>query len=248
MQVEKLPSAGRVVQSYLAERPLRAELHAVRAGEAFGRFGRQFKEAGCVIEGVLGGGTVQVFSRPDRCIEDFANTPKSPEGILRFTRRYGVLKREDVDLGMAFPSKHIALSFLIDCNQWLKCQKLFREEWERKGKATHDLAKVAAEHINPKSVFERGIQAFVVPSNEGGLQVELRPDDLLGALWLAFVGHSGRTRKCQNPTCSSPYFLASRRDQKFCAEACSRLVANRRWWAEKGTEWRKENLKTKRGK
>jgi len=248
MQVHKLPSAGKVVQSYLALRAVHAEVHTARAGDKFSRVERQVAEAGYVVEGALGGNAVQIFLHPDRVIEDFANTSGSPEGILRFTRRYGVLNKEDVDLPALMQSKHLTgHSFLIECNQWFKCQALFRAEWERKGKSNDELARLAAEQINPKSLFERGIQAFVMPNKDGGLQVELRPDDLLGALWLAFVGHSGRTRKCENPTCLAPYFLASRRDQKFCNERCSRLVANRKWWAEKGVDWRKENLNKKRG-
>lgn len=238
----KLPSALKVVQSYLAERPLNAKLHSVSAGDEL--LGRRFTEAGYAITGVLGGKSLQIFSQPDRVIEDFANTPRTPEDILHFTQRYGVAHREDVALWAA-PSKHVAQRFVIDCNQWLRSQALFCAEWERTGKPDDELARVLAEQINPKSAIERAIKAFVAPSKQG-FQIELRPDDLLGALWLAFVGFSGRTRKCQNPTCSSPYFIASRKDQKYCNEACSRLVANRKWWTEKGAEWRESKLKKER--
>jgi hypothetical protein len=240
----KLPSALKVVQSYLAERPRSAELHSVSAGGELR--GRRFAEAGYAITGVLGGRPLQIFSQPKRVIEDFANTPRTPQDILRFTQRYGVVHREDVELWSADITlrKYIALRFIIDCTQWLKSQAQFCAEWERTGKPDDELARVLAEQINPKSAIERAVKAFVVPSKQG-FQIELRPDDLLGSLWLAFVGFSGRTRKCQNPTCSAPYFIATRRDQKYCNEACSRLVANRKWWADKGAEWRESKLKKK---
>src|SRR5439155_2108676 len=136
--------------------------------------------------------------------------------------------------------------FCIHCGQWLASQELFRAEWTRKGSADEELAKALADHIVPKSGAGGAVKAFVRPSKNGGFQLELRPDDLLGALWLAFLGFSNRTRKCQNPTCSAPYFLASRRDQKFCNEQCSRLVANRRWWDQHGAEWRREHNPTKK--
>jgi len=239
----KLPSANRTVQSYLAERPLRAELHFVKGGEELN--GRRFNEAGHVVTGVLGGKAVQIFSQPNRVIDDFANTPGRAEDILRFTQRYGVVHREDVPLSMIDP-RFIARPFLIDCAQWLKSQALFREEWERKAKPDDDHARILAEQINAKSPLERAVKAFVVPGRSKGFHIELRPDDLLGALWLALLGYSDRTRKCENPTCSSPYFIAARRDQKYCNEACSRLVANRRWWTKKGAQWRENRLKNER--
>jgi hypothetical protein len=50
-----------------------------------------------------------------------------------------------------------------------------------------------------------------------------------------------RMRYCGNPTCAAPYFLARRRSQKYCSDACS-LPAQREhkraWWSEHGEEWR----------
>jgi len=50
-----------------------------------------------------------------------------------------------------------------------------------------------------------------------------------------------RMRFCPNPGCPAPYFIAARRSQKYCSEACA-LPAQREfkraWWAEHGTQWR----------
>jgi hypothetical protein len=237
----QLPSAGRVTQSYLARKPTAIRVVSAQVGEELSG-GWKIAKAGHVITGRLGRERVQIFARPDHVIEDFANTSNDSKDILRFTKRYGVLHRNDVDWLEIAPADRIqGDDFCIHCDQWLASQELFRAEWTRKGRADEDLANALANQINPKSRAGRAVKAFVRPGKRG-FQLELRPDDLLGALWLAFVGFSDRTRKCQNPKCPAPYFLASRRDQKFCNEKCSRLVANRRWWSKNGQQWRHERL------
>jgi hypothetical protein len=231
-----------VAQSYLAKKPSTARLLSAQAGEELPE-GWVLARAGHVITGKLGREKVQIFAHPDRAVEDFANTSSAPQDILRFTRRYGALHRDDMEWFEIVPGENIAGdSFCIHCSQWLESQDRLRTEWGRSGKPDVRLAQTLAGEISREPSVGRIVKAFVRPSNRG-FQLELQPDDLLGALWLAFLGFSDRTRKCQNPTCSSPYFLASRRDQKFCNEKCSRLVANRRWRSEKGLKWRKEKSK-----
>ena len=45
------------------------------------------------------------------------------------------------------------------------------------------------------------------------------------------------TRYCQNPDCPAPYFIASKRRQKYCCLECSKPSQRefkRKWWAENG--------------
>ena len=60
-----------------------------------------------------------------------------------------------------------------------------------------------------------------------------------------------RMRYCQNPSCPAPYFLAKRRSQKYCSDACS-LPAQREfkraWWQDHGEEWRAKRAKKKEAK
>jgi hypothetical protein len=243
----KLPSAGRVTQSYLARKPASIQLHSAQAGEELPG-GWKVTTAGNIITGQLGRERVQTFARPDRVIEDFANTSGSPGEIARFTRRYGVLHRDDVEWLEVAPAERVqGDSFCIHCGQWLENQARLRKQWEWRGKPDNSVAKTLAGHLTLAPSVERAVRAFVRPDKRG-FQLELQPDDLLGALWLAFIGFSDRTRKCQNPTCAAPYFLASRRDQKFCNEQCSRLVANRRWWDQHGAEWRRDHKQAKQPK
>lgn len=55
-----------------------------------------------------------------------------------------------------------------------------------------------------------------------------------------------RMRYCPNPHCGAPHFIARRRSQKYCSDACS-LPAQREfkraWWDEHGKGWRAERKK-----
>jgi|SRR5208283_1255991 len=47
--------------------------------------------------------------------------------------------------------------------------------------------------------------------------------------------NAARMLRCPNPDCSAPYFLSTKKGQKYCSEVCARpaqLESKRRWWAE----------------
>lgn len=44
-----------------------------------------------------------------------------------------------------------------------------------------------------------------------------------------------KLRRCPNPTCSTPYFFATKKGQKFCSTVCAipaQRAAKRKWWNE----------------
>jgi hypothetical protein len=44
---------------------------------------------------------------------------------------------------------------------------------------------------------------------------------------------AGKTRRCPNPTCQAPYFIAVKKGQKFCSPECARptlLASKRNYW------------------
>ncbi len=58
------------------------------------------------------------------------------------------------------------------------------------------------------------------------------------------------THQCQNPDCPAPYFLATRRTQKYCEKKCAEYgqrEAKKRWWAKQGREWRETRQQSRRG-
>lgn len=55
---------------------------------------------------------------------------------------------------------------------------------------------------------------------------------------------AAKTRVCRNPDCSSRYFLAQRKTQKYCSEDCAlpaQRACKRDWWRKHGPEWRRRN-------
>jgi hypothetical protein len=52
-----------------------------------------------------------------------------------------------------------------------------------------------------------------------------------------------RARRCANIDCPAPFFFANRKNQKFCRDECAapaKSAAKKRWWEERGSEWRKQ--------
>jgi hypothetical protein len=72
------------------------------------------------------------------------------------------------------------------------------------------------------------------------LPVDLSPETSCERI---FMYLSGRTSRCGNPDCHTPYFFATRRSQKYCSDTCAipaQQASKRRWWAENGTAWRRK--------
>jgi len=47
---------------------------------------------------------------------------------------------------------------------------------------------------------------------------------------------AGKTRRCPNPNCQAPYFIATKKGQKFCSPECARptlLASKREYWNKK---------------
>lgn len=60
---------------------------------------------------------------------------------------------------------------------------------------------------------------------------------------LYLIRSNVHTYLCANRDCSTPYFIASRRGQKYCSDACAlpaQREFKRRWWNENGNTWRRE--------
>jgi hypothetical protein len=62
---------------------------------------------------------------------------------------------------------------------------------------------------------------------------------------------SSLAKICGNSDCAAPYFIAAKAGQRYCSEECAEIFQRewkRRWWKEKGTDWRRKKLRGKRGK
>jgi hypothetical protein len=85
-------------------------------------------------------------------------------------------------------------------------------------------------------------------------QVKANPTSLPTVLAIAALHHSPYLRICRNGDCSARYFIAARKDQKYCSPECAepaKLAAKRKWWTanrstkSKSTETRSENVTRK---
>lgn len=90
-----------------------------------------------------------------------------------------------------------------------------------------------------------------ITATENG-RIELVIDDTLGAASILFLREfaAGRLGMCANPQCPSPYFVRSRRTQKFCdVPACMvyshRVSANNYWSRNREKELAKSKKRIK---
>jgi hypothetical protein len=61
------------------------------------------------------------------------------------------------------------------------------------------------------------------------------PITLIEAVAFYFQRNANRARRCPNPECEFPYFLARKKGQKYCSEKCAkpaRRESKRKWWSE----------------
>jgi hypothetical protein len=63
-----------------------------------------------------------------------------------------------------------------------------------------------------------------------------------------FFAAGDRAKRCANQECGFPFFIARKKNARYCSAACSALaqLANRRrWWAKHGPGWRKKRTAKK---
>lgn len=70
--------------------------------------------------------------------------------------------------------------------------------------------------------------------------------DSFAHVLLRAIDVSDRMCRCPDPDCPAPYFIAQRRSQRYCSEACAQPAQRelkRRWWREHGGAWRRARRK-----
>lgn len=96
------------------------------------------------------------------------------------------------------------------------------------------------------------------PKTEGDFLCHLEGRLIYGAanLWrflmlTLFSTPGERLRKCHNPQCAAPYFLARHLNQNFCSEPCAQWGQRQQalaWWNKHGKEERQKRLKKERAR
>jgi len=70
--------------------------------------------------------------------------------------------------------------------------------------------------------------------------------DAFGQVLLRAFEIADRLRFCPTPNCPAPYFIAQRRSQKYCSDACSlpaQRECKRAWWREHGAQTRRRTTR-----
>ena len=201
----------------------------------------------------------------------FVNWPSDLAGVIAFTKKYGVLdlnwflpNPDDTDIQEDY--------FEIKIPEWRAKQAEMQKWWDMNGRKDPGAI--------PEIKARLGIDVPASPSRftlanlqqhrrnwmrpkpfevDWGYQgkaptAEFHVSDLYYYMcFLVMFQKLGSLRRCQNPDCGTPRFIARRTDQVFCTTDCAELIAKRRWWAENGNAWRKQRkrlkeMKAKRGK
>jgi hypothetical protein len=229
--------AGAGLANHLALKPEQAELR-----------GRQSHE----VCGVLGNELGHVFAalkEPPHKV--FVNWSPTPEGVLAFTKLYGLLDPK----GKYYWEDPPDNKFSFRVSSWLESQKHFQEYWDWNSDGGNwDCVRTDLEReLMPSQIIGTGDHhEGIVVNYLSGLgpkpYISLAATTLWQYLCAQLIFHSvGDLRHCQNRDCPAPRFIAGRKDQVYCSSDCSGLVAKRRWWAKHGDQWRQRRKQTNIG-
>ena len=209
--------------------------------------------------------------------EDFANLNLNweeswlvLEPLVGFDRKYGVLLAEhwqmtpeirDIFLKapnlteqerekLASQQKWEIAVTETDVETARSMQTLLREAWKGDALAVEEIQFGISHHPSQEAFGPPRLT--VAPSAKG---LVLYAKDLWSFIRVAFLLHfeRGLTKFCGNPECRTPYFIATRKDQKYCEHGACTTYAQRKyalgWWERKGYELRaKKSKRNKRRK
>jgi hypothetical protein len=177
-----------------------------------------------------------------------ANLRLEQDSIQAFIKTYGLLHSDDTVYKKPQQSDASELcigqdlTFLESVEDFAYAQDLLRRSW------TQDLLATVEIEGELEDGFE--IESLVVAYGT----VTLKTSDLWKAICFLFLlGYfNGVLRKCHNPDCAAPFFIARRRTQKFCELGPCTEYAQRqyalKWWREKGAKQRAKKKTSERRK
>jgi hypothetical protein len=219
-----------------------------------------------LVSGLIGAKHCDLSSlRREPFHQKFANWRSEADAIVQFTRQYGPLDWEGRFAGVA---QTAGLKFYFLAELWRERQAEFRKLWETARTEGPEGTTWLTLPVAGDFPVAREADRYPKPANYKGDGDEGRliwqTPETLWEPWLK--GPAARVaaqttwqylcllltfekteqlRKCENPECAAPYFIARRKDRLFCSEDCAHLIAARRWWTKHGNEWRQRRRKRK---
>lgn len=160
----------------------------------------------------------------------------SDEEIIWFTRRYGLLTWE-TDLNAGNKEE----TFRYDLASWRAKQRDLRDAWRKQDASLYTNPPWFAASIGKATGFNPSIvlEAEYNPP-------ELRPThcDTYIKLLLQRDISEGYAKICQRPDCPHPYFIATKKDAKYCSHPCA-VAVNVKNFRQRQKQ-RKKNKRRKR--
>lgn len=177
-------------------------------------------------------------------LADLANLVFSEKAIRRLQQKWpGFMPEARQDLQITMGGyEHLP----NDVHHVIAVSYEVKRLWSRLSEATGHL-----ESLLLSGEFRSGVPGFNSPPLPGIIGIDwkhrelvYRPKTLLQEALYYLLRNTHRTHICANPDCSAPYFMGGR--SAYCSTDCSAVMqaaAKRRWWEDKGAEWRKNRPK-----
>jgi hypothetical protein len=190
--------------------------------------------------------------RADGFLLELANLKQAdPAAISRFQDKYADFvipiqsERGQVRLASMSPAARLGLYEVHDSfsRPMFNLQVLLRRACDRPTALEREVAlSLTSQDIHKQflQAIEKKLTADPICKALGNIFVALMPAKRL----------ADRLRRCENPACPAPYYIAKRRNQKFCTEICAAPAQREQksaWWSEHGEKWRKKQ-KSKAGR
>jgi hypothetical protein len=183
-----------------------------------------------------------------RFLKELINLRHAPEAIRRFEIRFGAILSDRLKTG----ERSSPLALADGSNVMVPTIQLrdaLRMVWRAPDQRTKDWAiirmidAVVIEEASPR--YHSG---FPILNGDNDRLIALPTPTLLEQILTYLRKQAHRTTICSCPGCPAPYFLAGRRSQKFCSDACSlpsQREFKRSWWAKHGKTWRRQKRRTR---
>jgi hypothetical protein len=174
----------------------------------------------------------------ERFLSELANLRGDPASVRRLEAQLGAFA--------PWPARWSGETGLRDLRDKIRQVWLEPNLLRRQLAALCLFLEVAIELLQDETRTSSGARRPVIRPGEDLLEVLNRipvpPPDPLSEVFSYFTDSTGRARYCPGPECLTPYFLAKRRTQRYCSDACSKPAQQRfkrEWWGQHGKAWRK---------
>lgn len=153
---------------------------------------------------------------PIQTITDLANLQPTKEALREFRKKYELDSELDSSPGKYGKGHDERLLFFRDLAQRL---------WT-------DVADAGGLDILHELLFLSGWPGASARIDWRRQRIGYQPQSTLQAAFYALLTHNHLAKRCANPDCDTPFFIAERVDERYCSLRCQRVgrLASKRDW------------------